>query len=96
MAVSAGRELHHRIEWALLGVPEDREQRRAFALINRVIPPLAAHDLAAIERKQLVELGAAEEDSLGLAPVVAEAVERRHPPPALRNYLVDTHDTDFS
>src|SRR6185312_4411910 len=69
------------IEGTLVGVAEDREQRGALALIDRIIPPFAACDLAAVERQQLLELGACEEDCLVSAPVIVQTKECRHRPP---------------
>src|SRR6185312_269635 len=80
LAAHPRRGLDDREERAFMGVAKYREQRRAVALTDGIVAPLAARDLAAVEGKELVQLEAAEENNLRPAPVVVQAENCRHRP----------------
>lgn len=80
LARAARRRLDDGEKRAFMGVAEDREHRRALALVDGIVAPYAARDLTAVKGKKLVQFGTAEKDRALLAPVVAQARDRRHRP----------------
>jgi hypothetical protein len=80
VAAHARRRLDDREERAFMGVAKYREQRRAIALTDGIVAPLAARDLAAVEREELVQFEAAEENNFRPAPVIVQAENCRHRP----------------
>jgi hypothetical protein len=78
VAEAAGRRLDDGIKSAFLGVAEDGEESRAVTLVDGIVAPLAARDLAAVKAKQLVELDSAEKNRPRPAPIIVQAENCRH------------------
>ena len=55
-----------------MGVAEHREQRLSVAMVDRIIAPDAAGDIAAVEPEELVQLGAREIQGAARAAKIAE------------------------
>src|SRR5439155_25848966 len=66
-----------RVAGALMGMAEHREQRLSVAVVDRVIAPYAARDIAAVEPQQLVQFGAREIERAARAPIVPQRQHRR-------------------
>jgi hypothetical protein len=73
LAPEAGRGLDEGEDRTFVGAAEHREQSGTVALIDGIVAPLAAHDLAAVEGEELLQLGPAEEDPPKFPSMVAEA-----------------------
>src|SRR5204863_1676494 len=69
--------LDDRVGGAFMGMAEYRKQRLAIAVVDRVVAPYAARDVAAVESQQLVQLGAREIQRAAPAPIIPEGQHRR-------------------
>src|SRR5947207_11850826 len=72
-----GGGFHDRIGGAFMGVAEHRKERLSVAMIDRIITPDAACDIAAVEPEELVQLGAREVQGAAPASIIPEWQDRR-------------------
>src|SRR4029077_20784290 len=63
---------------AVLAMAEDREHRHSRPVVDGVVPPFAARDLAAVERQELVDFTPREVDLAVRAMAAREAKQLRH------------------
>src|SRR3546814_3836815 len=62
----------------VVGVAEHREDRRAADLVDGIVAPLAAGDVAAVEGEQLIQFAPVEENPPRAFAVLTETIELAH------------------
>src|SRR5437763_2807672 len=72
-----GGGFHDRIGGAFMGVAEHRKERLSVAMVDRIITPDAARDIAAVEPEELARLGAREVQGAAPASIIPEWQDRR-------------------
>jgi len=66
------RRFDHAVGWQLVRVAEHRKQGDSVAMVDRVISPIPASDMPAIETEELVQLGPREIHRSVPCPIVSE------------------------
>src|SRR3546814_5021327 len=72
---AAAALLGNGVERCVVGVAEHREDRRAADLVDGIVAPLAAGDVAAVEGEQLIQFAPVEEHPPRAFAVLTETIE---------------------
>src|SRR3546814_6206579 len=75
---AAAALLGNGVERCVVGVAEHREDRRAADLVDGIVAPLAAGDVAAVEGEQLIQFAPVEENPPRAFAVLTETIELAH------------------
>src|SRR3546814_18032416 len=75
---AAAALLGNGVERCVVGVAEHREDRRAADLVDGIVAPLAAGDVAAVEGEQLIQFAPVAENPPRAFAVLTDTIELAH------------------